>query len=184
MNAVERLVQIQEEEHELVTGFKASIDTDHAYIHQGLAFVYSNKTTSLAADATYGIVVRTPVNRFIHYRPMLLATTANLLEVKLAEGSTYTGGTPVTPFCKNRQSERISQVSMSVAATVTEGTVLDYFVAGSAGLGGNRQGGNLFASDETILKRDTTYSFLFTNVGAVTATVGYYRFFWYEEERG
>lgn len=168
-------------ESEPLTRFKAVIQSDHAYIHKGIAFTYVGNTGELAAGSAYTVAFTTPLNRHIHLRPTLLFSSANAAELRIAEASTVTGGTPVTARNRNRSLERPPLGTIAVGVTLSaEGTVLDAFYAGAQRVGGGGDG----AQEELLLEDNTTYSFRFSNIGAATATTIYYRLFWYEEGRG
>lgn len=178
-----RLVSIAEDENEYLTKYKATISSDHAYIHKGIAFSFTGNTGSLAAGATYAISFRTPTNKTIHLRPTGFYSTANAMELRIAELSTVTGGSAMTPVNRNRLSNQKSLSTIVTGVTLSaEGTVIDAFYAGSQGAGANRNGGSGVPADEEILLlRDTVYSIRIETIGATTASTGYYKLFWYEE---
>ena len=169
------------------TGFQCVAQSDHAYIHQGIGFGLSGTTGSLAAAATHSISFITPNNgKYIHWRPTGLSSTANTLQMRLAEESVMSSGNAATPKNHNRNSHTVSSVTIATAATLTtEGTILQYAQVGGGTNAGNASGGGSDGSaEEWVLKPNTTYSIRFENVGASTATVGYYNLFWYEESSG
>jgi len=168
------------------TGYQVAMTTDHTYIHQGKGFTISGTTGSLAASATYAISFVTPVDKIVHMRPSAFSSTANSLQGRIAEGSAMSSGTVTAGKNRNRNSDRVSKVVCAVGATLsTEGAVLEYGQVGSGSNASNTAGGGSDgSSQEWVLKPNTTYSIRFENVGTVTATVGYFNIFWYEEDRG
>lgn len=170
------------------TGFAATVSSDHSYIHDGIGFTYSGTTGSVSAAGTYTVSFVTPAADvgYIHWRPTGLSSTANTLQMRLAEGSTVTGGTPATPRNRNRNSKKTSNVSVSYGVTLSaEGTILEYAQVGAGSNAANATGGGSDGSNlEWVLKPSTTYSLRFENVGSTTATVGYFNLFWYEEKKG
>lgn len=169
------------------TGFQCVVQSDHAYIHNGIGFNLSGTTGSIAAAGTYSISFRTPVNsKYIHLRPTGLSSTANTLQMRIAEESVMSGGSAATGRNRNRNSKNPSIVTIAIGATLTtEGTILEYAQVGAGTNAGNASGGGSDGSaHEWVLKPNTTYSIRFENVGASTATVGYYNLFWYEESSG
>jgi hypothetical protein len=94
-----------------------------------------------------------------------------------------TSGTAATPQNLNRLKPNKSQIVAYTGATLStagNGGVIYQDAVGSGGAS-NRSGGDAASGEERILKPDTVYDIAFANVGAVTATVGYYTLFWYEE---
>jgi len=169
--------------HEHVTKFITTISSDHAYIHDSIAFTISGKTTSIAAAGTYVISFITPATKYIHWRPAFIGSSANILEARLSESAVCSGGDSVTPYNRNRAKPRTSGMRAYTAASeTTEGAILDYYIAGASGAGINKTGGVAGADEELVLKLDTMYEFRIENIGTVTATIGYYRLFWYEED--
>lgn len=169
------------------TGFPVVVQSDHAYIHQGIGFSLSGTTGSIAAAGTHSISFTTPPNSvYVHLRPTGLSSTANTLQARIAEKSVMSGGSAATPTNRNRNSKNTSLVTIATGATLTtEGTILQIAQVGSGTNAGNATGGGADGSaEEWVLKPNTTYSIRFENVGAVTATVGYYNLFWYEESVG
>jgi hypothetical protein len=177
------------EEVDLFTGYPVGVTGDHTYIHQGKGFMLAGVSTSIAASGTYVVALTTPAletGKYIHMRPVGMASSANTLQMRLAEGSVISGGNAATPRNKNRNSKRSSSVTCLTAVTLTtEGTILEYSQAGSGSNAGNAQGGSADASaNEWVLKPGTTYTLRFENVGATTATVASFNVFWYEEQAG
>jgi hypothetical protein len=169
------------------TGYPVVIQGDHAYIHQGLGYNLSRDTGSLAANAVYVVSLRTPENTsYIHLRPTGLSSTANTMQMRIAEGSTVTGGSAGTPLNRNRNNSRPCLCTVGLGVTLSaEGTVLQVAQVGAGTNAGNASGGgNDGSAEEWVLKPNTTYSIRFQNVGATTATTGYFNLFWYEEKAG
>lgn len=177
---------------ERFTKFLTIIQADHAYIHEGIAFTYLGTTGTLAASATTSIEFTTPSvasGKYVHFRPTFLSSSANYMTMSLNEGSTTTGGGSVLTDIKNRN--RIStktsvMQTLKTAVTVSAaGAQIETLATGVAGgvtsSSGGQSGG---ANEELILKQNTIYTMTFANSGTVTATVGIYKLFWYEEETG
>lgn len=180
------ILQLLRQEHEALTSFKAVIDSDHAYIHKGIAFTYSSNTGELAAAATYVVSITTPANKVIHLRPAMIHASANIMELRIARESTVTGGSAGTPVNRNQYTRQSSAVSIAYGVTLSaEGTVIDALYAGQQGAGSGRTGGaGTPSAEEIILDTETVYSFRFANIGATTASTCYFRLFWYEETKG
>ncbi|MGL4679687.1 MAG: hypothetical protein ACRCWC_09955, partial [Plesiomonas shigelloides] len=161
------------------TGYKVTVASDHSYIHQGIGFTVSGVSTSIAAAGTYVLSFVTPADKYIHWRPTGLSSTANVLQMRLAEDSTVTGGTAVTPRNRNRISGNVAKTLVNVGVTLsTEGNILFYGQVGSGSNAANATGGsNDGSAEEWVLKRNTTYSLRFENIGTVTATFAHFNLF-------
>lgn len=171
---------------DLITGFLTIITGDHRYIHEGRAFTYLGNTGSLAAGSgTYSIAITTPVdtsNLRIHFRPVKFSATANTMLMTIAEGSAVSGGTAGTPFNRNRNSHNTSKVSLTYGVTVTTaGNTVGVVAVGGGANPSNSVGGTGNGNEELVLKPGTTYSIKIDNIGATTASTGYFEVFWYEE---
>jgi len=167
-----------------LTGFLTFLTGDHRYIHEGLAFVYSSSTGSLAESAAYSISIKTPPKTSgikIHFRPTSIVSTANTLRTLLNEGTTVSSGAAVEMINLNRNSTNKSKATVLVGATSTGGTQIAQHVIGGGSNPSSAAGGNTESNAERVLKPDTQYTITFTNIGASTATVCYYELFWYEE---
>jgi len=168
-----------------LTSTLRTITMDHAYIHEGKAFRTNWKTASLAAGATETTVITTgPTTKYVHLRPAVFASTANLAEVTITEGATVTGGTALTVVNQNRNSALTTTaivkqgVTISVAGTLEVGK----YSIGSGGIpSAPKSGGSVGADNEIVLKPSTAYTIEIKNVGSTTATVVYANLFWYEE---
>lgn len=179
-----RQTQIMEQEQESLTGYKATISSDHAYIHDGIAFIALVNTGSISA--AYDIAFTTPAatdGKFIHWRPIGFTTSANYIYWELTEGETASSGTTVTPINRNRLSSNTSKMSyFAKGATCTPaGTIIDLGGVGSAGNPASRSGGGAGGDEEIVLKQNTTYCLTITPAGATTVTG---KLFWYEESKG
>lgn len=183
MGILTRLYRLAELENEELTHYKATISSDHAYIHKGIAFSYAGNTGSLAAGATYSLSFTTPLKNTIHLRPTGFYSTANAMELRIAEASTVTGGSAGVAINRHRGINRPSKVTIGYGVTLSaEGTIIDYEYAGAQGAGANRNGGTGVPSDEEIvLKPSTIYSIRIEVIGVTTASTGYFKLFWYEE---
>jgi hypothetical protein len=174
------------EQVDFFTGYQVNISSDHAYIHKGIGFNIAGESPSVAAAATFAVAIQVPVDTYVHLRPTQWSTTANIGELKLFEGSTFSSGSAATPLNRNRNSKNVSKctVTTGVTATNTSATLLLNETAGTGGNPSSSSGGGGGQNDEWVLKPNRTYVFQFENIGATTATVFYYNFFFYEESAG
>ncbi len=179
-----KLTEIFTESQEKLTGFIANIGSDHAYIHQGIA--YTSIVTTPSISAAYRLAFKTPAAAsgiFIHWRPIGITSSANYVDFAITEAETYTGGTAVTPINRNRISSNTSSMqAFAYGVTSTPaGVIIDKSGIGTSGTPRARSGGGTGAEQELVLKQDTTYVVTLTPAGATIVNLS---LFWYEEERG
>ena len=168
---------------ESFTGYVGVIDSDHAYIHLGMAFTAIVDTGTISS--LYKISFKTPKledHLWVHWRPIGISTSAQYIEVNLYEGDSFSGGTTVPVINRNRNSTEVTSVQSIVkGSTVTlNGTLIS-----STGIGteGRRtaSGGGAAADQELLLKGNTNYSIGITPAGSTACLL---ELFWYEEGRG
>lgn len=183
-----RLTELFEENKDKFTGFQTSMGADHRYIHEGIAFSLVGDTGAISAAGTYALTFITPPaaeGLYIHLRPAQFATTANTTTFTISEGATNSGTTAASSFNRNRNSSNVSKLTTYKATTVSGGTAIYQDMSGGGSSPTTRAGGAGSGSElEIILKPATTYSLVFANVGASTATTAYYTIYWYEEKKG
>lgn len=172
---------------EWLTSAIRTIETEHAYIHDGIFFEIYNKFT-LASAATRVVTFKTPVGIYLHYKPTSLVTSADKVTIEFFEGATVTAstGTTVIPSNHNRNSSKASGVTFLDAPTVTaDGTKFaQVYIPGSSGVGGTRTGNSAGTSDnEWVLKPNTTYMIRVTN-GSSSSNDIQVNLQWYEESLG
>lgn len=178
-------MKIHESHTDRLTSAPLSMSTDHSYIHHGKAFTLSGKSGSVAAGSSATISFRTPATKYAHWRPAVWSSTANLGELRIAQGSTFSGGSAATVYNRNHNSSKVSGVVIKTGVSLTvEGTVKYYDTVGTGGNHTTRAGGGGGENHELVLKPDTEYTLTFSNIGATTATVFYWQLFWYEEDEG
>lgn len=162
-----------------------SISTDHSYIHDGIGFSQTIETASIEAAGAYKISIATGTTKYLHMRAIASSSTANIIEIELLEAPTNSSGTAVTMQNRNRNSSTTSTATVKQGVASTGGTSLGKYTAGAGGGVQARSGGSVGGeNDERVLKQNTDYAIVITNIGATTATVGYISLFWYEEARG
>jgi hypothetical protein len=171
---------------ERVTNGIKSIDSDHAYIHEGMFFQYDNVFILAATTGTRYIAMLTPEEKYVHFRFSNIISSADKLTIEFFEGATITPetGTPIIPNNHNRVSSKVSGCTILDNATVTnDGIKLDqYYIAGATGVGGTVSGSQLGQrSNEWILKQNTWYVYKFSNASSSQNIVNT-NTFWYEED--
>jgi len=186
--ACERLTEIADGARDTFTGFHTQISGDHRYIHKGYGFAVIGNTGSLTAGSgTYSLALTTPVDTagaYIHFRPANLTATANTMLITVAEGATFTGGSATTPLNLNRNSSTRSLATVTAGVTPSGGITVFQRVVGGGSNPLNNTGGAAGSEHERVLKPGTTYSIKIDNIGATTASTGYFEIYWYEEPKG
>lgn len=186
MPASSTIAAIIEGARDKLTGFLTQITGDHRYIHDGKAFTYVGNTGSLTAGTgTYSVSIHTPIEssgKKIHFRPVKFSATANTMLLTITEASTITGGSAVTPINRNRNSSIVSESVVKAGVTVSvAGTTVYQEAVGGGSNPSNNKGGSGGANQELVFKPDTEYTVKIDNIGATTASTGYFELFWYEE---
>ena len=174
-----RLASLWEER---VTQSPKFIDTDHAYIHEGIAFEASVLRAQVNSTGKY--VIKTPSTGYIHYRPAFVSVAKGNVISEIWEDTTSTGAgsagstwAAVTPYNRKRTSTAISDSLIYSEATSTGGTRIDRWrLWGSTGTGGSGGGAEIGQPLEWILKQNTEYRFAFDTTEQYSANL-----FWYEE---
>lgn len=179
-----RLTEIAEQQQEGLTKYMGVIDSDHAYIHKGIAFTAIVNTGAISA--AYDIAFKTPEldsGKYIHWRPAGIQTSANYVSYNLYEGDAFTSGTAVIPINRNRLSTKTSGMQTFVkGATVSPaGTIIQAGGIGTSGNPASQAGGGSAASQELVLKQDTSYVLTLVPGGSTTVIL---ELFWYEEDKG
>lgn len=176
-----RMTEILELAQESLTKHLTIIESDHAYIHAGIAFTAIINTGSISA--AYDIAFKTPdanSGKYIHWRPIGIDTSADYVDFVLYEGDTFSSGTAVTPINRNRISKNTSKMQTFVynATATPAGTIVQRGGIGVAGIPASKAGGGAFANQELVLKQDTNYVLTLTPAGATIVNLS---LFWYEE---
>jgi hypothetical protein len=149
---------------------------DHQ-IHEGETHHAINPLPTLnASTVKYGITVATYAN--ITGCPHLTMTVdtydGNAL-INVYEGATFTGGTLLTKFNKNRNSEITDATTITAGVTSADGTLIDSFYVG----GGVKASGRSGVRDEWILKSNTIYRI--DVIGGVNPTAAIVSFQYYAD---
>lgn len=187
---MDHFVSLFQKAIEAFTGALSVIDNDHRYIHEGKAFSVRGNTGALTAGSgVYYITFRTPIatsGKYMHLRPVLISSTANLLLLEIHEGSVVGSlGSAVIPSNLNRNSDNPAKsLVYAGSGTVTDGTQIAQWCVGSGGGAGSNAGGGSGAAMERVARPDTVYTVKISAIGSVTATTGYFDLFFYEEDKG
>jgi hypothetical protein len=169
---------------DFVTDAVEAITVEHSNIHNGY-FFESPRIIDMGAGTVHSIGIKTPEDKYIHYRNEKLSTSADNLRLVLHEGATIEGGTTATAINHNRTSDITASVIVKSGVTVSSvGTTVSIaYVGGGTGQGQSRAGGETSQENEYVLKKDTQYVITLTNSSSGVNTV-FVSPQWYEEEEG
>ena len=171
-----------------LTKYMGVIGSDHAYIHDGIAFTVLGITGSIAAGATTKFRFTTPTvasGKYIHWRPAHIDGISTGVTYELYESPTASAGSTATPINRNRLSSNTSAMQLfNSGATVSGGTLIQIIGGGTGSTGVTNAGGTGGAQNELVLAQNTEYAIVLTNRSGSTATLIVYEFFWYEETSG
>lgn len=185
--SIESLTEMFYKSVDKMTNNLTVMTADHRYIHEGLAFTFPSDTGAINASAAYSLSLITPadsVKKYVHFRPLNYATTANITSISIREDDTATGGSIATAINRNRNSKNTSKAVLTYGVTAGgAGTLVFLDVVGAGSSVQTRTGGSAGAGEEIVFKPNTKYTITFTNIGSSTATTVYYNFMWYEEEK-
>lgn len=167
------------------TKFFSVIQSDHAYVHKGLAYTSIIDTGSISASYKIGFTTPTVASgKVVHWRPADIGSTADQITFKLYSAISFSAGTAVAPFNRNQddfptETGDMQAFAQGVTATVTGGKVVDAGTIGSAGTRFSTSGGSGGSEHELVLIPNTSYVL---DLVPADATVGICNLFWYEED--
>lgn len=187
---------------ESFTGGVKSINTDHAYIHDGIAFKASLDIGALTAQASESYSFKTPEAKYIHFKNLRLSGKGASVRAKIVRGTT---GNPLTvdsagesatelvgPSNLNDNSSKASGVVIKKSPTYTNGEsgeIWDFITISGESTAQfqstSESQGNV--NEELVMQPDTYYVLTITNLSAQNgdgATDVVLTGFWYEEARG
>lgn len=137
-----------------------TIEAEHAAIHSGWHFNYSDYQLNVASGTVIRFTFTTPTNgKLAHFVFMATASLGATLEI--FEGATgVTGGTEIIPRNNDRNS-----LSTSDMVILKDPTIADEGTRGQGFLmGGNRTSGQVSRENEYVLKSNTTYLLKITSL--------------------
>lgn len=141
-----------------LTNSTVTIDYEHHTIHDGHhCFLCDFESLGLNDELNFSFFTNNTRTHMTFEISSLLG-----VELNIYENVTVTGGTNVTAFNNNRNSEMEKMIELKQDPTVTSGGIR---IFGSR-QGSNREAGFVKRSNELILKNDTTYMFNIISLGA------------------
>ena len=160
-----------------ISNIPVVMDFGQHQVHEGEAHGWEYYTATVPATRNFALVV--PDYTYTIGAPHLLFQLqsyggAGMLSIY--EGATYTGGTPVTPFNRNRNSTTAPRMVIVDGVTSANGVKLPYTaIAGAA----EKTADGVRANDEIVLKANTTYVIRYEEITATTRVIIHFE--WYED---
>lgn len=157
-----------------------SMELEHHEIHAGDHYFIQNFAADLTSTAVlaFGLIVPTIGAGSCH----MTWEVASIMRHKMSvlENATFTAGTTLTCNNNNRNSGNISFMNIQSSITAYTGTTLLTYQRGASGGGAQpAQAGIARRDRELILKSNSKYAFIITNLDA-SNTISY-EANWYEE---
>ena len=152
----------------------------HHFIHVGAVFDLSAKFTLPASSTVYFIGV--PNGGTVHFHKESYTGSTGGFEVRLLEGVTFTGGTPVEGKNRNRKTDKVSAFELYAApdtVDVSEAEELYLIGVPTTNQPAFRSPSTGAETDEWILKEETPYAIEIKNLTNSPITM-YTEFCWYE----
>ena len=182
---IAKLVSLVKGHTERITSGVRQIETDHAYIHEGILFETFTRFT-LATGISKDIAIITPADFYLHYRMEKVVSSGDKVSINLYEGATLDtppGGSALTPMNHNRESGVNSATEVLEAPTVTADglQIAQGYIGGGTGQGQSRIGTDLLQANEWVLSPDTVYLVRITN-GSSADNIIQCNLMWYEED--
>lgn len=179
-----------------------TINTDHAFIHQGIAFKMHLDIGDLAAAASESYSLKTPANKYLHFKNLRLSGVGASVKASIIRG---TASNPLTvnsagsaaseligPANLNDNSATSSGVTVKKTPTYTnneDGETWDFITISGESTNqfqsATESRGN--ENEELVMKPDTYYVLTITNLsggGGDAASDVILTAFWYEEGQG
>jgi hypothetical protein len=160
-----------------ISNIPVVMEFEHHQVHEGETHRVQSAQASLGTGTVkYGITV--PVfSPTVHAPHMVLAVSIynGSAKVLFYEGATFTGGSPITAYNRNRNSATTPTTTITGGVTSTDGTLIETFYVGA----GSKTAGSFRGDSEWVLKSNTIYRA--DLVGLVANTEAVLSFGWYED---
>ncbi len=162
---------------DIISNIPVFMDFGQHQVHEGESHHANNEQLSLGtATVKYGLTV--PVYANTINAPHLLVSVDcydGAALVRVYEAATFTGGTLITAYNRNRNNATAPGMTITGGVTSTNGTLIDSMFAGS----GSKSSGSGRSEDEWVLKSNTIYRV--DVIGQTAATQAIVQFHWYED---
>ncbi len=159
-----------------ISNIPVVMDWEHHQVHEGESYAAQYYTASVA-DTKFAIVV--PIYAHGLDAPHLVIEAGiygGAGQIDVYEGATYTGGTLMTAWNRDRNSANVPAMTIYSGVTSSDGTLMPWTTL-FASAGKTAQGTR--SATEFVLKSNTKYRIDFTELSAATRVV--IRFEWYED---
>jgi len=181
------------------TGGYRCINTDHAYIHEGIGFKANFYIASLAGSGTVSFLFQTPEEIYVHFKNLQISGLGSTVRVDILRGTTAAPlvidsvGVAATELLSQANLNDNSVTDSEVVITKTptyvtsqDGAVWDVLIMPGETTATRPSVAETSSNDniEAVMKPDSPYVIKLTNLTATAATQVYFSAFWYEEAMG
>ena len=172
-----KAINVQIGPGDVISNIPVFIDFEHHQVHEGEAYQADDIQASLGvATVKYGITVPVYATTIRGPHMMIGVDVYNgAALVQLYEGATFTSGSSVSAYNRNRNSLNTPGTSVKTGVTSSDGTLVASFYTG----GGRSTSGSNRSSSEFILKSNTIYRV--DVIGLIAGTQAITKFDWYED---
>lgn len=172
-----KAINVQIGPGDIISNIPVFVDFAHHQIHEGETHRAEDYQSGLGASTVkYGITVPTYTNTIFSPHMIVGADVYNgNVIVQIYEVATFTNGSLLTKYNRNRNSLTTAGTTITGGVTSTDGTLLHTFFAG-AGRSGSSEAR---ASVEYVLKSNTIYRV--DVIGRAAGTEAIMQFDWYED---
>lgn len=168
-----KVLQVQIGQHDPIANVPVIIGFEHHQLHEGETYQAQDKQSTLGVTTIqYSIVI--PSGVMPHFVTRIQVNDGTV-EVDIYEDATYTGGSIINSFNKNRNSLNTPNSMCYVGVTSSDGILIESFYVGNGG----RAAGNSRSDSEWVLKSNTIYRV--DLIGITTGTDVIIQFYWYED---
>jgi hypothetical protein len=181
------------------TGGYRCINTDHAYIHEGIGFKANFYIASLAGSGTVSFLFQTPEELYVHFKNLQISGLGSTVKVEIIRGTEDdplvidSAGVAATELLSQANLNDNSATDSEVVITKTptyvtsqDGAVWDVLIMPGDTSANRPSVASITSNDnvEAVMKPDSPYVIKLTNLTATAATQIYFSAFWYEEAMG
>lgn len=162
---------------DVVSNIPVIIDFEHHQIHEGESYLAQDIQSSIGTSTVkYSITVPTFATTINSPHMIIVCDVYNgNATVSVYESATFTGGSTVTIYNRNRNSATTAGTTIKTGITSTNGTLIKTFYAGA----GKSTSGSSRSETEIVLKSNTIYRI--DIVGRSAGTEAIVGFLFYED---
>lgn len=173
----QKVIGVQIGPGDIISNLPVVMQYDHHQIHEGETTRFQDVQSSLGSGTVkYGLTIPTYA---VTIRAPHLLITADVYNgavlVQMYEAATFTGGSPMTGYNRNRNSTTTPGMTIATGVTSTNGTLIDSFYVGA----GSRSAASNRAAVEWVMKSNTIYRV--DVIGQVSGTAAIIGFDSYED---